>query len=226
MGDIIAPMRRLHPNPLDTITLREAYDVARPRPPDRPWVGVCMVASVDGSTVVDGSSSGLSNPADVELLLTLRDLADVVIVGAGTARSEGYGVPRKPDLRIGVVSRSGNMDYSMPLFTSGRGFMIVPDDAPELPVDTIRAGVGEIDLAAALAQLDADFVQAEGGPQLNGALAVADLIDDIHLTISPQLAGGAGPRLVVADAQLTHRMQLAHVLEDDGFLFTRYVRVR
>lgn len=219
-------MRRLHPNPLDTITLREAYDVERPRPVDRPWVGVCMVASVDGSTVVDGSSGGLSNPVDIELLSTLRDLADVVIVGAGTARSEGYGVPRKAGLRIGVVSRSGNMDYTTPLFTSGRGFMIVPDDAPDLPVDTVRAGVGEIDLAAALAQLDADFVQAEGGPQLNGALAAADLIDDLHLTISPQLAGGGGSRLVVADMQLTHRMQLAHVLEDDGFLFTRYVRTR
>jgi riboflavin biosynthesis pyrimidine reductase len=219
-------MRRLHPNPVSSITLREAYDVHRPRPAGRPWVGVCMVASIDGSTAIDGSSSGLSNPADVELLLTLRDLSDVVIVGAGTARSEGYGVPRKAGLRIGVVSRTGVMDYSTPLFTSGRGFMIVPADAPALPVDTIRAGVGQVDLAAALAQLDADFVQAEGGPQLNGALADADLIDDVHLTISPQLAGGNGLRLVATDTQLTRRMELAHILEDDGFLFTRYVRRR
>jgi riboflavin biosynthesis pyrimidine reductase len=219
-------MQRLYPSPASAITLREAYNVARPRPTHRPWVGVCMVASVDGSTVIDGSSGGLSNPADVELLLTLRDLSDVVIVGAGTARGEGYGVPRKPSLRIGVVSRSGNMDYSTPLFTSGRGFMIVPEDAPQLPVDTIRAGVGEIDLAAALAQLDADFVQAEGGPQLNGALAAADLIDDIHLTISPQVTGGTGPRVVTLADQITRPMTLAHILEDDGFLFTRYVRNR
>lgn len=219
-------MQRLYPSPAATITLREAYDVVRPRPAHRPWVGLCMVASVDGSTAIDGSSGGLSNPADIELLLTLRDLSDVVIVGAGTARDEGYGVPRKASLRIGVVSRSGTMDYSTPLFTSGRGFMIVPEDAPQLPVDTIRAGVGEVDLAAALAQLDADFVQAEGGPQLNGALAAADLIDDIHLTISPQLAGGIGPRVVSVAEQLTQKMTLAHVLEDDGFLFTRYVRAR
>lgn len=219
-------MQRLYPSPAATITLREAYDVVRPRPAHRPWVGLCMVASVDGSTAIDGSSGGLSNPADIELLLTLRDLSDVVIVGAGTARDEGYGVPRKASLRIGVVSRSGTMDYSTPLFTSGRGFMIVPEDAPQLPVDTIRAGVGEVDLAAALAQLDADFVQAEGGPQLNGALAAADLIDDVHLTISPQLAGGIGPRVVSVAEQLTQKMTLAHVLEDDGFLFTRYVRAR
>jgi riboflavin biosynthesis pyrimidine reductase len=219
-------MQRLYPSPAAAISLLEAYDVVRPRPAHRPWVGLCMVASVDGSTAIDGSSGGLSNPADVELLLTLRDLSDVVIVGAGTARGEGYGVPRKPSLRIGVVSRNGAMDYSTPLFTSGRGFMIVPEDAPRLPVDTIRAGVGEIDLAAAIAQLDADFIQAEGGPQLNGALAAADLIDDVHLTISPQLAGGIGPRVVSIADQLTRPMTLAHVLEDDGFLFTRYVRTR
>jgi riboflavin biosynthesis pyrimidine reductase len=117
-------MQRLYPSPAAAISLLEAYDVVRPRPAHRPWVGLCMVASVDGSTAIDGSSGGLSNPADVELLLTLRDLSDVVIVGAGTARGEGYGVPRKPSLRIGVVSRNGAMDYSTPLFTSGRGFMI------------------------------------------------------------------------------------------------------
>jgi riboflavin biosynthesis pyrimidine reductase len=219
-------MQRLYPSPVASVRLRDAYDVDRPRPAGRPWLGVCMVASLDGSAVIDGSSGGLSNPADIELLLTLRDLSDVIIVGAGTARSEGYGVPRKPGLRIGVVSRTGAMDYTTPLFTSGRGFMIVPEDAPSLPVETVRAGVGEIDLAAAFGQLDAGFAQVEGGPALNGALAEADLIDDIHLTISPQIAGGDGARVVAAATQLGRRMQLAHVLEDDGFLFTRYVRVR
>lgn len=185
-----------------------------------------MVASVDGSTVVEGTSAGLSNPADFELLLTLRDLADVIVVGAGTARGEGYGVPRKAGQRIGVVSRRGEMDFDSPLFTSGRGFMIVPEDLPALPVDTVRAGVGEVDLAAALAQLDADFVQVEGGPQLNGTLAAADLLDDLHLTVSPQLAGGDGPRLAVTPHAFEHRLRLAHVLEDDGFLFLRYLRDR
>ena len=38
-------------------------------------------------------------------------------------------------------------------------------------------------------------MQAEGGALLNGALAAADLIDELNLTISPQLAGGDGPRV-------------------------------
>jgi riboflavin biosynthesis pyrimidine reductase len=183
-----------------------------------------MVASIDGSTVVDRRSTQLSSPTDTEVLLTLREIADLIIVGAGTVREEGYGPPAKAGQRIGVMSRSGNIDLTSPLFTSGAGFLILPEDAPEQPVDTVRAGVGRVDLAAAVAQLDVNFVQAEGGAILNGALTEADLVDELNLTISPQLVGGRGPRLVVGAQDVTRRMRLAHLLEDDGFLFTRYLR--
>jgi riboflavin biosynthesis pyrimidine reductase len=217
-------MRRLFDSPADYVTVGEAYGVERQRLPGRPWLGVCMVSSIDGSTVVDTNSRGLSSKADQEVLLTLRDLADVIIVGAATVRIEGYGPPRKPGQRVGVVSRRGDVDTTSALFTSGAGFLIIPADAPETTVDAVRAGVGQVDLAAALAQLDAEFVQAEGGATLNGALATADLIDELNLTISPQISGGDGSRVTGGAAQLTRRMRLAHVLEDDGFLFTRYVR--
>jgi riboflavin biosynthesis pyrimidine reductase len=183
-----------------------------------------MVASIDGSTVVDSNSRGLSSNTDQEVLLTLRDLADVLIVGAATVRVEGYGPPRKRGQRVGVVSKRGDVDATTSLFASGAGFLILPDDAPPTSVESVRAGRGSVDLAAALAQLDADFVQAEGGAMLNGALAAADLIDELNLTISPLLAGGQGPRVTGGVAQLARRMQLAHVLEDDSFLFTRYLR--
>ncbi len=217
-------MRRLFDFPTDHVTVREAYDVERPRPANRPWIGVCMVSSIDGSTVVDSNSRGLSSKADQEVLLTLRDLADVLIVGAATVRIEGYKPPRKAGQRVGVISRRGDVDMTSPLFTSGAGFLILPDDAPPASVDSVRAGTGEVDLAGALAQLDAQFVQAEGGATLNGALAAADLIDELNLTISPQLAGGDGPRVTGGAQQLSHRMRLVHVLEEDDFLFTRYLR--
>jgi riboflavin biosynthesis pyrimidine reductase len=67
-------------------------------------------------------------------------------------------------------------------------------------------------------------VQAEGGALLNGALAAADLIDELNLTLSPMLAGGNGPRVTSGPTELARRMRLSHVLEDDDFLFTRYVR--
>jgi len=69
-------------------------------------------------------------------------------------------------------------------------------------------------------------VQAEGGPMLNGLLASADLVDELNLTISPQITGGDGPRLTTGAEPLGQRMDLAHILEDDGFLFTRWVRRR
>ena len=219
-------MRRLFEDPTDHVTVREAYDVERPRPEGRPWLGVCMVASIDGSTVVDSNSRSLSSKTDQEVLLTLRDLADVLIVGAATVRIEGYGPPRKRGQRVGVVSRRGDVDASSPLFTSGAGFLILPEDAPPTSVDAVRAGIGEVDFARALGQLDASFVQAEGGAMLNGALSAADVIDELNLTISPQLAGGDGPRVTSGSAQLSRKMRLAHLLEEDGFLFTRYLRAR
>ena len=219
-------MRRLFDHPTDHVTVREAYGVVRPRPAGRPWLGVCMVSSIDGSTVVDSNSRSLSSPTDQEVLLTLRDLADVLIVGAATVRIEGYGPPRKRGQRVGVVSRRGDVDASSPLFTSGAGFLIIPEDAPPTTVESVRAGTGEVDFAGALAQLDADFVQAEGGALLNGSLSAADVIDELNLTISPQLAGGDGPRVTSGSVQVSRKMRLAHVLEEDGFLFTRYVRAR
>lgn len=217
-------MRQLFPHAADDVTLRQCYDVPRPRPSNRPWVELCMVTGLDGSTVVDHNSRALSNPTDQELLITLRSLVDVVLVGASTVRKEDYGPPRSPNLRIAVVSRRADFDFTTPLWASGRALLVLPEDAPEVPVPSVRAGRGDIDLAAAVAQLDADVVQAEGGATLNGLLAAADLVDELNLTISPQLSGGDGPRLTVGAPAIARRMRLAHLLEDDGFLFTRYVR--
>ena len=220
-------MRRLLPDPVDHVSVAEVYGVRRPRPAGRPWVGVCMVSGLDGSTVVDDTSRALSSPTDTAVLLGLRQIADLIVVGASTVRIEGYGPPSKAGQRIGVVSSAGaGLDFDMPLFASGAGFVICPEDAPELPVPTVRAGLGSLDLAGALALLDVDFVQAEGGAVLNAALAAADLIDELNLTISPVISGGDGPRLTTGAPPLLHRMTLAHLCEDDGFLFTRYLRVR
>ena len=186
-----------------------------------------MVASLDGSTVVDGRSGGLSSVADSVILHTLREIADLIIVGAGTVRAEGYGPPRKQGQRVGVVTRTGRVDVTSPLFTSGAGFLILPETArPDVAVDTVRAGATTLDLCAAVAQLDADFIQAEGGAHLNATLAEMDLIDELNLTVSPVLSGGDGPRLMNGAMPLVHRMRLAHVLEDEHFLFTRYLRTR
>lgn len=224
-------MRQLYPHVVDPITVEAAYSAPRRRmntaEGSRPVVGMCMVQSIDGSTVVQGNSLALSGPADRDVLLGLRRLADVILVGAATVRQEGYGPPGKPGQRVGVVSRSGNVDLTTPLFTSGSGFLIVPSQA-QVPnpgdAQVVRCGEDEVDLSKMLAGLEGTFVQLEGGSMLNAAMLEADLVDEINVTISPTVVGGAGPRLVQSSIDLMRRFQLAHICEDDGFLFLRYVR--
>ena len=55
-----------------------------------PWLRASMVASVDGAASLGGRSGGLSGDADRLVFSVLRSLADVILVGAGTARAEGY----------------------------------------------------------------------------------------------------------------------------------------
>jgi riboflavin biosynthesis pyrimidine reductase len=224
---MIGGVRRLLPTAADNIPPIAAYvDPIRRRHSDgRPWVAVCMIASIDGSTVVDGSSGALGSPADTAVLGALRQLADMIVVGAATVRSEGYGPPKKPGQRIGVVTTDGSsLDLDSALFTSGSGFLITTDEAPDLAVDTLRAGHGRVDLRRALRRCGVDFVHVEGGPRLNAALFDAEVVDEVNLTISPHLAGGLGPRLIDSAGARLSRYDLVQLCEEGGYLFCRYVR--
>ncbi len=226
------PLRRLLPVPDGPITIDEAYAAPLGQRADRPWVAMCMVTSIDGSTVVDGVSAGLSSDNDSSVLLRLRSVADALIVGAGTARGEGYGAPRKRGQRIGVVTRSGSIDTTSELFQSGSGFIITTEqtEVDDDRVDVLRAGTDKVDLCAALEQLSdfcpgATFVQAEGGDTLNAALADADIFDELNITTSPATIGGSGPRLFHGGGDHSHRYDLAQlVVDDESFLFSRWRR--
>ncbi len=226
-------MMRLTPNDGSATTIDDAYAAPLGRHADRPWLGLCMVASIDGSTVVDGASAQLSGTNDANVLRRLRSLADVIIVGAGTVRDEGYGVPKRPGQRIGVVTASGSVDVSIDLFTSGAGFLITTDNASTpADVDVVRAGPHRVDFAVALAKLGeigitASFAQAEGGAGLNGALFAQDVVDEINVTTSPLTVGGGGPRLASGGDDHEHRFDLAQLLVDDeSFLYARWLRNR
>jgi riboflavin biosynthesis pyrimidine reductase len=227
-------MRRLLPEPADDIAVADAYASPLGSRPERPWVGLCMVASIDGSTVVGGNSAELSSPTDTAVLWQLRAIADVIVVGAGTVRDEGYGPPRKPGQRIGVVTRSGDVDLSNELFTSGAGFLITTEDATfdSAEIDVVRAGRGTVDFATALVQLSrlipaCGVVQAEGGAILNGALLDADVIDEINVTTSPAAVGGSGPRLAAGAGDHQHRFDLEQLAIDDlSFVYARWLRRR
>nr|WP_081789876.1 pyrimidine reductase family protein [Kutzneria albida] len=225
-----------------------------PAPLDRPWVQVNFVASSDGAASVTGVSEGLSSPGDKRVFALSRDLADVVLVGVGTATVEGYHGIKPRELRterrerlglspippIAVVSARCSVDPGSPLLTDTLvpPLVVTCAAAParrrealaEAGADVVVAGQQEVDLRAALSELDARGlrrVSCEGGPRLFGSLVAEDLVDQLCLTVSPLLAGGDAPRVAHGLLPEVPRvLELASVLHEEGFLMLRYRRAR
>lgn len=245
-------MRQLYPEARDDVDPADCYDDPRRlQARKRPWVFVNMVASADGATVVDGVTEQLGSPGDRHIFLLLRSLADAILVGAETVRAEGYGPPKVRSEfregrsargqaalpRIAVVTRSLRLDWSSALFSddSSRPFVLAPANADPARLgeastcaDVIAVGAPELDLGAALRQLSDDGIRAllcEGGPTLNATLLQQGLIDELCLTVSPSLVGGGGGAGIMGAAALPTvvGMHLESVLEEDGFLFLRYL---
>ena len=55
-----------------------------------PHLRANFVSSLDGAVEIDGQSKALSSDSDSRVFSMIRRLADVVLVGAGTIRDEGY----------------------------------------------------------------------------------------------------------------------------------------
>lgn len=239
-------MRRLLPPPVEEVV---AYDAYRPADPHAPLLRLDMVTSVDGAiTRADGRSGGLGGPGDLAVFTALRALADGVVVGAGTARTEGYGPHRvRPELAarrradgrdapaaIVVVSRSLELDYDAPLFTAAHTPTVVltcaaaPADRREAAGRAGRvvvAGDDAVDLTAGIAALRDELGLAslvcEGGPALNAALLDAGLVDELCVTVAPSLVAG-GVSGLAGDHARDHDLDLRQVCEQDGELYLRY----
>lgn len=187
-------------------------------------VEICMISTPDGVIDVNGRSRPLGGPADQAHLIALRGAASVVLVGAGTARTENYGPPSKPGLRIAVVTKTCALDFSSPLFSSGAGLIATTMSAPALDVDSVRAGETEVNMAGIIAQLPRGIVHVEGGPMLNAALLDADCVDVINLTMSARIGGYRGPSLSHAPHALRH-FTCVSLTTDSNFVFARYEKV-
>jgi len=241
-------MRMLLPTPAERVDPADAYAVPGPH---RRHLRVNMVSSLDGAAAVSGRVGVLTGPADQELLHLLRSLADVVLVGAGTVRAEGYGalevdddIRRRrmaagqlPEPRLAILTHSIGLDLAGPVFAEGhnRPILVTARDAPADRVDQARevadvvvAGEQEVDLGTALETLAAEGlprIHSEGGPHVLAGLIAADLVDELCLTLSPTVTCGDEPRITAGPAlQPPRGLTLTQVLEEDDFLFLRYVR--
>jgi 5-amino-6-(5-phosphoribosylamino)uracil reductase len=225
---------------------------ARPAHPERPWLLVNMVASLDGAITIDERSGGLGGAADRAVFFALRHVADVILVGAGTARAEDYGPARAPDAvraarrergqpelpRLALVTRALDLDPGARVFgdPANRPYIVTheaadPDRVERLSdvADVIQLGTSEVDLVAAMQRLHADgarVVTCEGGPTLNGDLIAHDLIDEWDLTVAPLLVAGDAGRGSRGPVPDPRRYELARLLEADGDLLGRWTRAR
>jgi riboflavin biosynthesis pyrimidine reductase len=211
-----------------------------------------FIASLDGAATHDGLTRGLNNADDKRVFDLLRRLCDVVLVGAGTLRREGYseltvddsavawrvshGLPAQPTLAV----VSGRLDLSpamaafaqaptRPIVVTHQRSSAVKRQELSRVADVMVCGEDMLDpleMLEALAQRGLGQVLCEGGPHLLGTLIEADCVDELCLTLSPVLENGNAGR-IAAGAPLTPRgMRLGHVISAGDMLMMRYERAR
>lgn len=200
-------------------------------PPAGPWLRVNMVSTLDGAASGPGGLSGaINNAADKRVFHVLRGLADVIVVGAGTARAEGYGPATVP---LVVVSRAGSVPPSLRGAPSGSVLLATCERAEGLAEarsllgseQVVVRGEQVVDLSAVRAELLARgwrHILCEGGPRLLADLLRVGAVDELCQTLVPRVVGGGHSR-IVAGADVELDATLASLLEEDGTLFARWV---
>jgi len=226
--------------------------VERSRPRHECWVTGHMVAGLDGTASVDGRVGSLSTKPDQELFRRMRQIADIVLVGAETVRRERYGTVRlddearaqrrrqgqAPTPPLAVVSRSLTFDWTAKVFADA------PEDArthvitctaadperraeAEKFAEVIVAGDERVEPTAAmqaLAELGHRVVLCEGGPNWLGELVAADRLDELCLSIAPLMGGDPLPVSVTPPGAGLAEFELKSVMAEDDTLFLRYER--
>lgn len=229
--------------PLTADELAHAY--AYPPGLTEPYLRMNFVSSADGAVAVGGQSAGLGSEADRRVFGLLRELCEVIVVGAGTARAENYRGARRPSRVTGVpppiavVTGTAELDPAAPLFTDTRVPTIVLTGRASPPGNRERltaagAEVVVLDaerpdpagIRAALHARGLRRVLCEGGPSLFGDLIAADAVDELCLTVSPLLAAGDAGRIARGPTGELRRMRLVGALIEDDVLLLRYVRDR
>ena len=206
--------------------LREVYAA-----PETPWLRVNMVSTIDGAaTGESGLTASINNEVDQRVFALLRELADVVVIGAGTARAEGY---PPLDVPLVVVSRSGRVPEALRDAEPGRVLLATCSHASGL--DEARAILGDAQVLVLgshrvdLAQLKRELVDrgfreilCEGGPHLLRDLLDQGVADEVACTFVPRLVSGLHPR-ITDGPPIDVPLRLHTLVEEDGTLLGRWL---
>lgn len=213
------------------------------------WIRANIISTLDGAaTGDDGRSGSINTGADRDVFALLRALSDVILVGAGTARIEGYrpatvrapwldrreGRPLHPTMA--VVSRSGDIPprLSQAREDSGEVLLITCRRAGVEAIELARRtlgderviveGDGSVDLSEAvdaLAVRGLRRVLCEGGPHLLRDLTTTGRLDELCLTLAPTLVAGNHPR-ITAGASVTADLLPRLLIESEGTILGRW----
>lgn len=239
-----APLDRLWPEPARALT---DDDIVASLQSDVPVLRVNFVSSVDGAVTHDEHSGGLSDEADKRHFELLRRVCDVVLVGAGTVRTEGYG-----PMRVSEESARWRVENGMPahpvfalvsgaldldpasrifteapvrpiVFTTSRGADKV-DGFAEV-ADVVVAGTKSVpgtDIVAALHERKLFNVLGEGGPHLFGSMLADGVVDELFLTVNPTLEAGDAMRISAGNLRDAARLTMSSILSSGSTLLLRY----
>jgi riboflavin-specific deaminase-like protein len=243
-------MQLLYPDsrPTSPAELASGLRLGDKAPPDRPYLVLNMVSSLDGKATLDWRTKGLSTELDRELFHRLRTQGDAIMVGAGTVRAERYGRMAKSEELRAVRADEGLAEDPLAVIVSARldlqadlpilgvreqRVVIATHSDAELPAteaEVVYERTGE-DLPLLMARLREQHgvrsVVCEGGPTLNSHLFAAGLVDELWLTLNPKVLGGAAAFTIVAGRELVDPAELeaVSIAAGGGDVFTRW-RIR
>ena len=206
-----------------------------------------MIASIDGATTLEGTSSALGDADDRAVFQALRTVPDVILVGAGTVRAENYGpvaldeekrARRETQGRssvplLAIVTGRLDLDHETKVFSNSEYRPMVITSTNANPAKMALLGdaaevviLDELTPEAILGQLGAaSVILCEGGPTLGGQFVASGLVDEINVTVSPLLVSGDSNRIVRGEeADPPLGMRLDRALVGERSLFLRYLR--
>ena len=184
--------------------------------PDRSWLAINMITSIDGRATRQGTAEGIGGRADRRLMRLLRTAYDGVASGAGTLRAADFFSRLPADL---AERRTAAGKQAQPTAVIIGGRSPIPTDrrffrgdqprivlvgaghdrasraALEGTAEVIVAPTDEPDARWILEILHARGIASvllEGGPTTNARFLAADLIDELYWTIGPRLIGNDG----------------------------------
>jgi len=184
-----------------------------------PFVLINMSMTADGKIATTNRVvSHFSSPRDHTHLLELRATTDAVMCGARTVDlneinlGPGDAKFRKQRVKHGlaeynlriIITGSGSLNPDAHIFKQRFSPIIVMTTAKasasklrklRAVADEVKVfGKTELDLRAALIWLNREWnvkrLVCEGGGELNDAMFRAGLVDELHLTLCPQIIGG------------------------------------